>query len=107
MILQQLLGSLSAATFLEENFYRNPYALAGGCRGVIDWDAASTCAQLLPQEGLDLLVTREGKPWEGPPVNSAEIGQAVLAEGYTLCIRHADRHDPVLAKLAADFQADF
>lgn len=107
MILQQLLGSIAAAKFLEENFFRSPFALAGGCRGVIDWNAQFTCERLLPQQGLDLLVTREGKPWAGPPVNSAESGQAALAEGYTLCIRHADRHDEVLAKLAADFQADF
>jgi ribosomal protein L16 Arg81 hydroxylase len=40
-------------------------------------------------------------------VNTAELGQQALAEGYTLCIRHADRHDPALAELAAAFQADF
>jgi 50S ribosomal protein L16 3-hydroxylase len=107
MILQQLLGQIPASKFLEENFYRSPFALAGGCRGVIEWDAAATCERLLPQDGLDLLVTREGHPWTGPPVNSAAVGQAALADGYTLCLRHADRHDPALAKLAADFQADF
>lgn len=107
MILQQLLGKIPAATFLEETFYRSPFALAGGCRNVIEWDARATCERLLPQDGLDLLVTREGHPWDGPPVNSAEVGRAALADGYTLCLRHADRHDPALAKLAADFQADF
>lgn len=107
MILQQLLGKIPAATFLAENFSRSPFALAGGCRGLIEWDAAATCERLLPQPGLDLLVTREGNHWSGEPVTSATVGQAALAEGYTLCIRHADQHDPLLAKLAADFQADF
>ncbi|WP_254510638.1 JmjC domain-containing protein [Anatilimnocola floriformis] len=106
-ILQQLLGSLPAATFLAENMFRSPFALAGGCRNVVEWDVAATCERLLPQPELDLLVTREGLPWPGAAVNSAEVGRTALADGYTLCIRHADRHDPLLAKIAADFQAAF
>ena len=106
-ILQQLLGNIPAATFLAENMFRSPFAVPGGCRDVIAWDAAATCERLLPQPELDLLVTREGHPWPGPPVNSKAIGETALAEGYTLCLRHADRHDPLLAKLAADFQAAF
>ncbi|QDU26027.1 Cupin superfamily protein [Anatilimnocola aggregata] len=107
MILQRLLGDVSAATFLEEHFFRTPFARPGGCLDVIAWDAATTCQQLLPQPELDLLVTREGRPWEGPPVNSAALGEEALAAGYTLCLRHADKHDPVLAKIAAEFQAEF
>jgi ribosomal protein L16 Arg81 hydroxylase len=106
-ILQQLLGKTPAATFLAEHMHRSPFALTGGCQNVIAWDATATCERLLPQPELDLLVTREGHPWPSAPVNSAELGRAALADGYTLCIRHADRHDPLLTKLAADFQADF
>jgi 50S ribosomal protein L16 3-hydroxylase len=111
MILQQLLGEFPAATFLEEHFYRQPYAAPGGCarlanREAATWTAADTCQRLLGQAELDLLVTREGKPWPGT-VNDASTGEAALAEGYTLCLRHADRHDPALAQLAADFHHDF
>lgn len=106
-MLQKLLGDIPATKFLVEHFYRTPFALPGGCRELIDWDATKTCERLLPQPDLDLLVTREGHPWPGAAVNSAELGQAALAEGYTLCIRHADRHDPALAELAAAFQQDF
>jgi ribosomal protein L16 Arg81 hydroxylase len=112
MVLSQLLGDFPVAKFLEEHFYRQPYASPAGCAGLAnrsaaDWTAAATCARLLGQPGLDLLVTREGKPWPGPAVDAASSGQAALAEGYTLCIRHADRHDAALAQLAADFHQDF
>jgi len=107
MILQQLLGDVTAASFLEENFFRTPFARPGGCQNIIGWTAAQTCELLLPQPELDLLVAREGRPWEGSAVNSAAVGQEALAAGYTLCLRHADRHHPDLAKLAAEFQADF
>jgi 50S ribosomal protein L16 3-hydroxylase len=107
MILQKLLGEIPAARFLAENFYRTPLALPGGCREWIAWDAATTCERLLPQPELDLLVTREGHPWPGLPVNTPELGQQALEEGYTLCIRHAERHDPALAELAAEFERDF
>jgi len=112
MILQQLLGEFPAASFLAEHFYRQPYAAPGGCRRLVnraaaEWSAASTCGRLIGQTDLDLLVTREGKPWTGPPLNDAALGQTALAEGYTLCLRHADRHDAALAQLAADFHHDF
>jgi 50S ribosomal protein L16 3-hydroxylase len=112
MILQQLLGAVPTAIFLAEQFYRQPYAAAGGClqlenRTAAEWSAAGTCSRLIGQADLDLLVTREGKPWTGAPLNDAALGQAALAEGYTLCIRHADRHDPALAQLAAEFHGDF
>jgi ribosomal protein L16 Arg81 hydroxylase len=111
MILQQLLGDFPAATFLEQHFYRQPYASPGGCarlanRTAAEWTAAGTCERLLGQTGLDLLVTREGQPWPGPVLDQAS-GQAALVEGYTLCLRQADRHDPALAQLAADFHQDF
>jgi len=112
MILQQLLGEFAAAKFLTEHFYRQPYAAAGGCerlenRAAAEWSATATSDRLIGQADLDLLVTREGKPWTGAPLKDAASGQAALAEGYTLCIRHADRHAPALAQLAADFHHDF
>ena len=112
MIVQQLLGDFPAAKFLEEHFYRQPFASPGGCqrlenRAAAEWSAAATCERLLGQMDLDLLVTREGQPWSGPAVDQATRGQKALEEGYTLCIRHADRHDPALAQLAADFHQAF
>ena len=112
MVLQELLGDVPPAKFLDEHFYRQPFASPSGCarlanRHAAEWTAAATCQKLLGQPGLDLIVTREGKHWPGPAVDQASQGQAALADGYTLCLRHADRHDPALAQLAADFHHDF
>jgi ribosomal protein L16 Arg81 hydroxylase len=107
MILQQLLGDLPAATFLDEHFFRTPFARAGGCIHMIEWNAAKTCAELVPHPETDMLVTRAGAPWEGAAVSSAAMGEQALSAGYTLCLRHADRLHPELAELAAKFQADF
>lgn len=107
MILQELLGEIPASTFLDEHFFRTPFARAGGCMNIADWTATKTCAELLPRPELDMLVTREGQPWEGEFVRSAAIGQEALLQGYTLCIRQAHRHSAALAELAARFEADF
>lgn len=112
MILQQLLGDLPIAEFLSQYYYRQPYASPRGCRRLVnraaaEWSTAATCEKLLPQPNTDPLVARDSQLWSGPSLNSAESGQAALAAGYTICIRHSERFDPALAQLAADFHEAF
>jgi ribosomal protein L16 Arg81 hydroxylase len=107
MMLEQLLGPVPAAAFLEEHYLRQPFARPGGCArlaGLGSWD---TVARILPQPGVDVLAGREGQPYAGRLPTTAEEARALLAEGYTLGIRHAEKHDPGLAELAASFRCDF
>ena len=50
--------------------------------------------RLLPQPGR-----RRNERYDGPAQRSAEDAQKLIDEGYTLLVRHAERHDPRLAAL--------
>src|SRR5690242_14328668 len=103
MALEQLLGDVPRAVFVEQHFFKTPFSRAGGCRHLThlaDWPAVEA---ILARPGVDVLVGREGKRWEGPGPPSPAEARALVAEGYTLGIRHAERHDPGLAELAAGF----
>jgi ribosomal protein L16 Arg81 hydroxylase len=102
----QLLGSLSPQAFLEQYFLKLPLAMAGGCRHLVElgnWDAVR---HLLAQPDVDVLVGREGQPWQGP-TPGPDDARGVLEQGYTIGIRHAEKHHAGLAALAAEFAADF
>jgi ribosomal protein L16 Arg81 hydroxylase len=107
MILEFLLGSVPASSFLEEHFLKLPFALPGGCRELTARDAWQTVERILARPGVDLLAGKEGRPWQGNrPATGAEA-RALLAAGFTLGIRHAELHDPELAELAEAFRRDF
>jgi 50S ribosomal protein L16 3-hydroxylase len=107
MALDQLLGSVSKAAFMQEHFLRLPFALAGGCtdlRTCGDWPVVE---RVLSSPGADVIVGSAEQRFEGPPPTSLEDARKLLANGLTVGIRHAERHDDSLAELARSFVTDF
>src|SRR5439155_664359 len=100
MSLTQLLGDAPPARFLEEYYLRLPFARPGGCSHLTHLGSPAAVEALLARPGVDVLVGREGKPWGGQGSPSPEQARALLAEGYTVGVRHAEKHDPALAELA-------
>jgi 50S ribosomal protein L16 3-hydroxylase len=107
MALAELLGDLSTAEFLEQHYLKLPFARPGGCRYLLPSLGWPMVERVLSQPDVDVLVGREGQPWSGSSPSSPEAARDVLARGYTVGIRHAEKHDPALADLAAGFQHDF
>jgi ribosomal protein L16 Arg81 hydroxylase len=105
MILDRLLGDMPAGQFLDEYYLRLPYSRAGGYREWTVLGSWQVIERILAQPGVDAIVGRLGKQWEGEGPPSAETARRLAAEGYTLGIRHAQRHDAGLAELAAEFRA--
>jgi 50S ribosomal protein L16 3-hydroxylase len=106
-MLQRLLGDIPVADFLRNRFHRLPFAYANARS---DWVALaewSTAASILQQPSLDLLIGRPEGRWPGTTVPTPEEARALMAEGYTLSIRHAERHDPGIAAIAESFRRDF
>jgi ribosomal protein L16 Arg81 hydroxylase len=106
-MIEKLLGDVPVGRFLEEHYLRQPLAMPGGCREFCrlgDWGAIE---RMLAAADADVIVGRHGEQWAGPrPTNLAEA-RDVLAKGYTIGVRHAERHDAGLAELAAGFRRDF
>lgn len=106
-MLQRLLGNIAVAEFLRQHFHRLPFALAGGCRdfvGLADWP---TTARMLQQPDLDVLIGRPEGRWPGTTIPTPDEARRLLAEGYTISIRHAEKHDAGIGEMAASFRRDF
>ena len=107
MDLQSLLGEFPAQRFVADYFQRLPYSAARLALPLCDlgtWDLFATIAS---REQADVLVCRRNEQFVGPRPQTATEAQRLIDEGYTLLVRHAERHDERLARLAGEFAADF
>src|SRR4051812_30527970 len=107
MNLQTLLGATSTAQFVAEHFHRLPFSSAGAAKSVIPLGSWDTLAEILRGKAVDLLVVRDGQQYAGPDPQSLKEAQSLSTEGYTIVVRHAERHHDGLRDLAASFELDF
>src|SRR5262245_32074793 len=102
MIFEQLLGPVPKPVFMEEHYLKQPFDRPGGCRDLVALGGWAVAEHILAQPGADVLAGREGRPYEGRLPPAPGEARSLLAAGYTLGIRHAEKHDPGLAGLAED-----
>lgn len=107
MSLSRLLDSDSAREFAADYYQKLPYARPGTAQSLCalgDWEMLRA---LLAAPSADVMVCRQGAQRPGElPADEAGI-RALVAEGWTMLVRHAERHHLALAELAAGFAADF
>lgn len=109
MALERLLGDMAVAQFVQTHLHRVPLSRPNGARhlaGLADW---SLIERILAQPGVDALVARAGALREGADRGAPDFAEMrrLHEEGWTLGVRHAEKHDLALARLAEDFAADF
>jgi ribosomal protein L16 Arg81 hydroxylase len=105
-ILQELLGDIPAASFLDQQYLKLPFARNAGLNSwsrLADWSAVE---RLLRHPDADVIVGREGERWPGG-ASQPEQMREILAEGYTIGLRHVDRYDAGLRNLADRFHEAF
>jgi ribosomal protein L16 Arg81 hydroxylase len=106
-VLEQWLGGAPAADFLREVYLTRPHAVAHAGSPFVSRLTWETFHRVLPRcDPRDLLVVRDGRLWAGPDPRSRDEAQAFFADGYSLVVRHAERHDAGLAELADGFVGD-
>jgi 50S ribosomal protein L16 3-hydroxylase len=96
------LGGTSLDEFRDRWLRVAPKAQPGtacAARELLDWGVLDRVLHSAP----DTLVVSGGRLLAIPPPRSLEDLAACFAAGIGLCIRHAERHDPGLARLAAAF----
>jgi ribosomal protein L16 Arg81 hydroxylase len=104
---QALLGTLPLARFVAEYYQKLPFSAAGPAQPLCalgTWDAV---VRLLAADQADVLVCRRNEQHAGQPPTTAAEAERMVGEGYTLLVRHAERHDARLADVAAAFARDF
>ena len=107
MALSQLLGDVAPRRFLDDYFLKQPFSRPGGARHLVELGTWPTVEAILSAEGVDLMLARKGAMWEGEGRPSYDDARRLHAEGYTLVIRHAERHHAELAELARGFEREF
>jgi ribosomal protein L16 Arg81 hydroxylase len=106
MLIDTLLGDLPRAVFLQEHYLQQPLArpsTAAHLRELATW---ATIERLVENPACDLLLVRDGVLWSGPRPTSAPEARALFQDGYSLALRHADRHDAALAELGRTLSAE-
>lgn len=107
MSLDQLLGEIPKADFVRDFYLKQPFSRQGAAEALAPLGSWETIGQAIADGNADMLVARQGQLWEGGQPDSLEEAQRLHGEGYTLVIRHVERHDPRLKALAEGFAADF
>jgi 50S ribosomal protein L16 3-hydroxylase len=117
MSLDRILGDLPKTSFIEDFYLRQPFSRPGAAKELCElgsWETVRTilavksrteCQSVLPE--VDLMLVRQGQLWQGAGVPDYDEVRRLHAEGYTLVVRHAERHDARLAELADGFRRDF
>jgi 50S ribosomal protein L16 3-hydroxylase len=101
-VLADWLGTISVDEFRAGYLCRAPIAqpaTALEARAVLDWDVLDRVLRCDP----DVLVAARGQLLPVPPPRSRSELRGYLAAGVGLCVRHTERHDPGLARVASAF----
>lgn len=106
MILDELLAGFSREAFLDRFFLKLPYASPSGAERLCELGDWQRIDRLLAAPGADVLAGSAGTAHPAPPQTAAQA-RALLEQGLTIGIRHADRHDRQLAALADEFRRAF
>lgn len=107
MDIQTVFGNLAVSKFVEEHLHRLPLALAGSAesvRALGNWDALGG---MLACADAEVLLVRGGERHQGELPRDVAAVRALCDEGYTLRVRHAERHHAGVAELAAAFERAF
>ena len=107
MNLQNLLGDVPLPQFVRDHYQRLPYSATGRAAGWLELGTWESLVGVLSQPSADVLVCRRNEQHSGPTPRTAAAARGLVEEGYTLLVRHAERHGPRLAQVAEAFAADF
>lgn len=108
MIIDELLGKIPRSTFMEQHFLRLPFSLPGTASQFCSLGSWETIDAILASPDPDVMVVREGRRWaDADRTPSPDEARRLHAEGYTLLVRHAERHHPGIAELARSFAEEF
>src|SRR5882757_775929 len=102
MNLQALLGDFPVNRFVADYYYRLPYSAAGLAKPLCELGTWDLLTAVLAQGEADVLVCRRNEQYAGPKPRAEDAAKRLVDEGYTLLVRHAERHDPRLAAVAAE-----
>lgn len=106
-VIERLIGRIPFDAFMETRFGRVPHASPGAGKAWLSLGGWGTFARAARSREADLLVARDGRLREGPFPRGARGAERLLADGWTLVLRHAERHGKNLRTWADGVGRDF
>jgi ribosomal protein L16 Arg81 hydroxylase len=107
MDVQSVFGEMLVTKFVADYLHRLPLALSGSAQIACRLGTWQTLGEILSAPDVNVLVVRDGQPHNGALPTNAEAAQNRSAEGYTIVVRHAERHHIGLSQLAHAFASAF
>lgn len=105
-ILDDLLGDIPPASFFEQHYLKLPFVRSTtqpSWMSSADWSAAE---RLYHHPDADVLIGRQGEQLSKESASPQTVRE-ILDAGYTFGLRHADRYDAELGRLAERFHDVF
>jgi ribosomal protein L16 Arg81 hydroxylase len=106
MAIEKILRDIAVEEFIDRYYLKLPYSQPQGAEEFTDLASWKTLEKILKKPEADVRVVREGRDWEGNRPTCEEAGD-LYSQGYTFSVRHAEKHDRGLARLARSFRKDF
>lgn len=100
-----LLGD-AVPSFIDQFYTKLPHSQAGSAAALCELGSWDVLAQALSARDANTMVVCRNQRYDGPTPQTIADAQRLVAEGYTLLVKHAERHDERLAELARGFAAD-
>ncbi len=106
-MIESLLVNQTKAEFLENYFLRLPFAQPQGCGDLVKRKGWEIMDAILSSPEADVMVVKSGERWPESRTPKLDEAQKLFQEGYTLLVRHAERQDEELSRIAQGFAEDF
>lgn len=107
MGLQQWLGETAVPQFVSDYYYKLPYSGSCADRGDCQLGQWEMLERVVSSDDADFMIVRSGRRLDGNVTTDAEGLRELVGQGYTILVRHAERHDRQLTRLAEDFRDNF
>jgi 50S ribosomal protein L16 3-hydroxylase len=104
---EELFGNFGLDRFIADHLHRLPLALPDVGQSIQESGTWNCLASILAAPGVDTMVVRQGQRYEGNVPTDISSAQALCANGCTIVVRHAERHNDDIAKLAHAFERTF
>jgi 50S ribosomal protein L16 3-hydroxylase len=107
MRIEDVFGTFCVCEFIQTHLHRLPIALAGSAKAVCALGSWEVLRTILAEPQSDVLIIRRGENLSGRHAVNFNQWRDIISQGYTLRIRHAERHHPDIGSLAQEFERTF
>jgi 50S ribosomal protein L16 3-hydroxylase len=105
--LEQLFSGYPLERFIDQFLHRLPFALPNAAEPFCSWGQGEILNDILKAPDNDVMVVRANEQYTGDLPRDSTEARVLSEKGYTVLVRHVERHHSGIAKLADEFSRVF